>query len=152
MFKGFSSVRIDAKGRLAIPTRYRDLLVAQASTTLVLTLNPWDHCLWFYPEAEWALIEPKLQALSDFDRDARRTKQMMRGYATDCAMDAQGRVRIPSELQQFARLEKRAVFLGQGNKFEVWDAEIWRQERDDWLERVHTGSDSESSALHTLSL
>jgi MraZ protein len=94
MFKGFSSVNIDAKGRLAIPARYRDQLSAGDSSALVLTLNPWDRCLWLYPASEWELIEAKLQGLSDFDHESRRTKQIIRGYATDCAFDGQGRVAL----------------------------------------------------------
>ena len=91
MFKGFTTISIDAKGRLAVPARYRDQLSLADAGSLVLTMNPWDRCLWLYPAAEWELIEEKLQALSDFDREARRTKQIMRGYATDCALDGQGR-------------------------------------------------------------
>ncbi len=152
MFKGFSSISIDAKGRLAIPARHRDQLSANDSGALVLTLNPWDRCLWLYPASEWELIEAKLQGLSDFDRESRRTKQIIRGYATDCALDGQGRVLLPNELRNFALLDKRIAFLGQGNKFEIWDETIWNQQRDNWLEGVHDGDGSGSAVLSTLSL
>jgi len=152
MFKGFNSISIDAKGRLAIPARHRDQLSAEDSGALILTLNPWDRCLWLYPASQWALIEAKLQELSDFDREARRTKQIIRGYATDCALDGQGRVLLPNELRKFALLGKRIVFLGQGNKFEIWDEVLWSEQRDEWLDGVNDRDGSGSAVLTTLSL
>jgi MraZ protein len=152
MFNGFSTISIDAKGRLAVPSRHRDQLSSDASNALILTLNPWDRCLWLYPRSEWELIEEKLQALSDFDREARRTKQIIRGYATDCALDGQGRVLLPNELRKFALLDKRVAFLGQGNKFEIWDEDTWNGQRDEWLEGVNDSSTSSSTVLSTLSL
>ena len=152
MFNGFSTISIDAKGRLAVPSRHRDQLSSDASNALILTLNPWDRCLWLYPRSEWELIEEKLQALSDFDREARRTKQIIRGYATDCALDRQGRVLLPNELRKFALLDKRVAFLGQGNKFEIWDEDTWNGQRDEWLEGVNDSSTSSSTVLSTLSL
>lgn len=152
MFKGFSSLSIDAKGRLAIPARHRDQLSADDAGALILTLNPWDRCLWLYPASEWELIEDKLQGLSDFDRESRRTKQIIRGYATDCALDGQGRVLLPTELRNFALLDKRIAFLGQGNKFEIWDEVVWNHQRDEWLEGVNDRDGSGSAVLNTLSL
>jgi MraZ protein len=152
MFKGFTTISIDVKGRLAIPARHRDQLSIEVAGQLVLTLNPWDRCLWLYPASEWELIEGKLQALSDFDKEARRTKQIIRGYATDCALDAQGRVLLPPELRRFAMLEKRVAFLGQGNKFEIWDEDVWNRQRDEWLESVHDGDGAGSEVLGSLSL
>lgn len=152
MFKGCSTISLDAKGRLAVPARHRDQLSADASNALVLTLNPWDRCLWLYPTAEWELIEAKLQELSDFDRESRRTKQIIRGYAADCALDGQGRVLLPTELRTFALLEKRVVFLGQGNKFEIWDEDIWNGQRDEWLDGVNDRGGSGSNVLAALSL
>jgi len=152
MFKGFTTISIDAKGRLAIPARHRDLLSVTDSGSLVLTMNPWDRCLWLYPASEWELIEDKLQALSDFDREARRTKQIMRGYATDCALDGQGRVLLPTELRRFALLDKRVAFMGQGNKFEIWDEDVWNGQRDEWLEGVNERDGSAGGVLGTLAL
>ena len=137
---------------MAIPARHRDQLAALSPNALVLTLNPWDRCLWLYPISEWELIEAKLKDLSDFDKQSRRTKQIMRGYATDCSCDPQGRVLLPQELRDFAGLDKRIVFLGQGNKFEIWDEVIWTAQRDEWLGRVHDGDGEPSAALGSLSL
>lgn len=152
MFRGFSSVSVDTKGRMAIPARYRDLLAARGTSTLVATVNPWDRCLWLYPLHEWNLIDAKLLGLPDGDKESRRAKQVIRGQATDCVVDAQGRVLLPQELRAFAGISRRATFLGQGNKFEVWDEEAWTQQREEWLQGVDSGPDSSSSVLNALSL
>ncbi len=121
MFRGFNTVSIDSKGIMAIPAKFRERLSSVADGCLVQTLNPLDRSLWIYPLAEWELIETTLASLSDFDKQSRRAKQMMRGYASDCEIDTQGRILIPQELREYAQLHKQAVILGQGNKFEVWD-------------------------------
>ena len=79
VFRGFTKISIDNKGRLAVPSRYRELISVQAENSLVITLNPLDRSLWLYPLPEWDVIEDKLASLSDFDKQSRRTKQMMRG-------------------------------------------------------------------------
>jgi len=137
---------------MAIPSRYRQRLTTEADGCLVQTLNPLDRSLWLYPLNNWEQIETKLAALSEFDIRSRRTKQMMRGYAFDCQLDSQGRVLIPSELRDYARLQKQIVILGQGNKFEVWDQSIWEQERDLWLSKVDDRDGEFSDALKPLSL
>lgn len=152
MFRGFSTVSIDNKGRLAVPSRFRERLSAIAGGCLVQTLNPLDRSIWLYPLTEWEIIENKLAGLSDFDKQSRRAKQMMRGYATDCQLDSQGRILIPHELRDYAGIHKQAVILGQGNKFEVWDQDNWEQQRDQWLEQVGNESSEPSDALKPLSL
>lgn len=152
MFRGFSTVSIDSKGRLAIPSRFRERLAVVSGGRLVQTLNPLDRALWLYPLSEWELIETKLAALSDFDRQSRRAKQMMRGYAADCEPDAQGRILIPTELREYAMLGRQAVVLGQGNKFEVWDQSAWETQRDQWLEQVGQADGDPSETLKSLSL
>lgn len=143
---------MDAKGRFAIPVRYREAVALLGNLGLVITVNPWDRALWLYPLHEWELIETKLSALTDFDRQSRRTKQIMRGYATDCACDGQGRVLLPLELREIAGIDRQAVLLGQGNKLEIWDGESWKTERDNWLKNVGHGSGAPSTALESLSL
>lgn len=152
MFRGFSTVSIDNKGRLAIPSRFRERLAGVAGGSLVLTLNPLDHCLWIYPYSDWELIEKKLAELSDFDKQSRRTKQMMRGYASDCQLDSQGRILIPQELRDYAQLQKSAVILGQGNKFEIWNQKSWEEQRDLWLSQLDEMEGEPSAALKSLSL
>lgn len=152
MFRGFSSVNLDSKGRIAIPSRYRDRLTVDAGGCLVQTLNPLDRSLWLYPLPDWELIEEKLAGLSDFETQSRRTKQMMRGYATDCQLDAHGRILIPAVLREHARIEKQAVILGQGNKFEIWNKSTWEQQREQWLNQVGDEQGTPAGALQSLSL
>ena len=86
MFRGFNTVSIDSKGRMAIPSRFRERLAGTAGGALVLTLNPLDHCLWMYPYSDWELIENKLAELSDFDKpphqtdDARLCQRLPAGF------------------------------------------------------------------------
>ena len=152
MFRGLYSVSVDAKGRLAVPSRFREILTALDCRDLVLTLNPWDRSLWLYPLPHWSAIDEKLASLSDFDTQSRRTKQILRGYATDCACDNQGRILLSSELREVARIERQVVLLGQGNKLEIWDADAWRSVRDSWLDDVGAGTTTTSLALESLSL
>ena len=153
MYRGCSKISIDSKGRLAVPSRYRALILEQAQNNLVITLNPLDRSLYLYPLPELEIIEDKLAALSDFDKQSRRTKQMMRGYANDCQLDSQGRILIPKELRGHAELSRQAIILGQGNKFEIWNEKTWEKQRDDWLESVGDESTSSSSdSLRSLSL
>ena len=152
MFRGFSTVRVDSKGRLAFPSRYRELLSRQSEVCLVVTLNPMDRSLWLYPSPEWEIIETKLAALSDFDLQSRRTKQMMRGYASDCQLDNQGRILLPRELREYASITRQAVILGQGNKFELWDEESWTLQRDQWLQQVGDENGEIPETLKSLSL
>ena len=152
MFRGFSSVSLDSKGRLAIPSRFRERLMEIAGGRLVQTLNPRDRSLLLYPLPEWDLIEEKLAELSDFDRQSRRTKQMMRGYATDCQLDTHGRILVPAELRGYAQLDKQVIILGQGNKFEIWNRGSWEEQRDQWLNMVGDEEGTPADALQSLSL
>ncbi len=152
MFRGCSKLSVDNKGRLGIPSKYRDRIVGLCDGQLILTLNPLDRSLWLYPLPEWEMIEAKLAELSDFDKQGRRTKQMMRGYATDCLLDGQGRILIPPELREYAALGKQVIVLGQGNKFEIWDSQSWESVRESWLDELEQDSDGHSDALKSLSL
>jgi MraZ protein len=149
MFRGLSLVNLDAKGRLGIPIRFRDILSRFELNDLVLTVNPWDRALLLYPLAEWEEIELKLSTLSDFDKGSRRTKLILRGHATECHCDAQGRILVPSELREMSDLRKEVVISGQGNKLEIWDSDRWRAECNSLLA---SNSSDASAALSSLSL
>ena len=132
MFRGATKVTLDAKGRLAIPTRYRARLAACCEGQLVATVDR-DYCLLIYPLPEWEEIEKKLVALPSLNSQARRLQRLMVGYATELDIDGHGRILLPVELREFAKLEKHAILLGQGNKFELWDEDSWNAKRDSWL-------------------
>lgn len=133
MFRGINAITIDGKGRLAVPTRYRDALAAQDKASLVVTIDTEETCLLLYPVSEWQLIENKLQSLPSFNAAARRIQRLLIGHATDVELDSNGRVLLPPLLRDYARLDKRVVMIGQGNKFEVWDEALWQTRREQWL-------------------
>lgn len=133
MFRGITSAKIDPKGRIVMPTRYRDRLL-MGSNSVIVTIDTEDRCLLLYPIREWEEIEAKLAALPSFNAAARRIQRLLIGHATDIEMDAQGRLLLPPLLREYANLSKKAVLVGQGKKFEIWDETHWAKCRDLWLE------------------
>ena len=138
VFRGATQVTLDAKGRMAIPTRYRERLSARCDGAIVVTVDK-DHCLLIYPLPDWEELERKLVRLPSMHRVARNIVRIMVGYATEVDMDASGRILVSRELREFAGLEKQAMLIGQGNKFELWDEETWIERRDAWLAEEDEG-------------
>ncbi|MEM6513730.1 MAG: division/cell wall cluster transcriptional repressor MraZ [Pseudomonadota bacterium] len=132
MFRGATKVTLDAKGRMAVPTRYRDRLAARCDGQIVVTVDK-DYCLLIYPLPDWEELERKLVRLPSMNPVARRLQRIMVGYATEVELDASGRILVSRELRDFAGLSKQATLIGQGNKFELWDEERWTEKRDAWL-------------------
>ena len=124
MFRGATTVNLDSKNRLVVPTRYRDALLVNGAGRVVLTADP-SQCLLLYPLPEWEPIEKKLNALSDFNPKTRSLKQLLVGYAHDMEMDSAGRVLLPPMLRKFAELDKSVVLVGQGSKVELWNEARW---------------------------
>ena len=124
MFRGATTVNLDSKSRLVVPTRYRDALLVNGAGRVVLTADP-NQCLLLYPLPEWEPIEKKLNALSDFNPKTRSLKQLLVGYAHDMEMDSAGRVLLPPMLRKFAGLDKSVVLVGQGSKVELWNEARW---------------------------
>jgi len=151
MFRGPNKVTLDAKGRLAIPTRYRERIAARCDGHLVVTVDR-DYCLLIYPLPDWEEIERKLVRLPAFDRTARQLQRLMVGHATEVELDGHGRILLSKELREFAGLEKHTVLIGQGNKFELWDEERWNERRDSWLADEEGDKLPLSAELESLSL
>ena len=93
-----------------------------------------------------------LHALPAADPEARMAKRVVLGHATDCQLDAQGRVLVPQELRDLVQIDRRTVVLGQGNQLELWDDESWQRRRGEWLQEVASGSTPTSNVLASLSL
>ena len=132
MFRGATKLTVDVKGRLVMPTRHRDRLREQCGGQLVITIDR-DQCLLIYPLPEWELIQRKLMALPSLQPQARRLQRLMVGHATDIELDAHGRILLPQELREFAGLNRHAMLIGQGGRFELWDEARWMERRDVWL-------------------
>lgn len=142
MFRGINGINIDAKGRIVMPTRYRERLQLDSKSSVVLTIDTEERCLLLYPLPEWEEIEKKLSSLPSFNPAARRIQRLLVGHATDVEMDGQGRILLPPLLREYAGLNKRAVLVGQGKKFELWDESHWDERRNDWLQEESNSSDS----------
>jgi MraZ protein len=130
MFRGLSPLALDGKGRLAIPTKYREELSQRCGGRLIVTLDPHAGCLLLYPFPDWEPIERKLNALPSFNAASRRLARILVGTASDLEMDSAGRVLLPAPLREQARLDKDIVLVGQGNKFEIWGAADWQNQID----------------------
>ena len=119
MFMGEYNHTIDAKGRLIIPSRFRELLGEEFVLTRGL-----DGCLSIYPMDEWVAFEEKLRALPLTNKDARTFSRFFVAGATTCQLDKQGRILVPQTLRQFAGLDKDVVLTGNLNRIEVWSKEL----------------------------
>ena len=117
MFQGASSLSLDAKGRLSVPTRHRDALNEMAEGQVTLTKNP-HGCLMLFPRPQWLLFRDRIAQLP---MSAQWWKRIFLGNAMDVEMDGTGRVLISPELRQAVGLSRDAVLLGMGNHFELWD-------------------------------
>jgi len=150
MFQGINDLNLDAKGRMSLPARYRESIQENCGGSLVITVDV-DRCLLIYPKTEWVVIQKKLMQLPSMDRQVRRMQRLMNGHATECEVDANHRVLLPPPLRKYAGLEKHAVLIGQGNKFELWDQDTWEKMREKWIKEESKLSDI-SAALETLSI
>jgi MraZ protein len=120
MFQGETAITVDDKGRLAIPTAYRDE-VARGGNRLVVTYNPYESgCLWLYPESAWQVVRDQVNALPNAKRVHRNLQLKLVGAATTVEPDGSGRILLPQTHRNNAGLDKKAVLLGMGNKFELW--------------------------------
>ena len=125
MFRGVTQLVLDAKGRLAIPSRHRDGLAHGQAGRLVITADP-SHCLLLYPQAAWEPIQARLMALSSFNDRIRGVQRLLVGHADDVDIDAAGRILVPPALRKYAHLDKHVMLVGQGQKFELWDEARWQ--------------------------
>lgn len=117
VFQGASSLSLDAKGRLSVPTRHRDILSATAGGQLSITRHP-HGCLMVFPRTEWEKFRERIAALP---MSAQWWKRVLLGNAMDVEMDGTGRVLISPELRAAAGISKDTMLLGMGNHFELWD-------------------------------
>ena len=119
MFQGPSSLSLDAKGRLSVPTRHRDALGTEAFGQGALTITRHPHgCLMVFPRPEWEKFRDRVAAMP---MSAQWWKRIFLGNAMDVEMDATGRLLVPPELREAAHIGKEAMLLGMGTHFELWD-------------------------------
>lgn len=127
MFQGATALNLDAKGRLAVPTRHRDELQSGVQGKQVLTAHP-HRCLLLYPAPAWEPIRARIMSFSSFDPQASLWKRLLVGFAEEIELDAAGRVLVSPELRKFAGIDKAAMMVGQGSHFEIWSQEAWEKQ------------------------
>lgn len=123
-FKGLTKLSVDAKGRLAVPKAHRDLLQENGQVELVVTADP-SNCLNVYPKPVWQEVEEELMSAPNSSPVMRHYQRLFIGYATDIELDGTGRMLLSSELREYAGIDRKAVLVGQGKKFELWDEARW---------------------------
>ncbi|WP_250656824.1 division/cell wall cluster transcriptional repressor MraZ [Alkalimarinus coralli] len=131
MFQGSQSLNVDVKGRVAVPSRYRELLAAVCEGRLIVTANPYERCLNIYPEPQWKDVKAKIEALPNSNKKVRRLQRLVLGNASELEMDGNGRLLLPPTLREFANLDKKAVLVGLGEKAELWSEQSWNEMLDE---------------------
>lgn len=123
-FHGAAVITLDAKGRIAIPTRHREALLA-GGEALVLTAHP-DGCALLYPMEAWIPVRERVEQFPSFHSQASWWKRLLLGFEEHVTPDASGRVLLSPALRLHARLERDAMLVGQGRYFELWDSGVWQ--------------------------
>ncbi len=118
---------MDAKGRVAIPTKFRDQLHERCGGQIVVTAHPDEPCLIVYPRPQWEEILPQILALPDTNKKCKKMKRLIMGHAVELEVDVNGRILVSPTLRTHAHLDKKLMLIGQGNKLELWGAEAWEQ-------------------------
>ncbi|MDE3012022.1 MAG: division/cell wall cluster transcriptional repressor MraZ [Pseudomonadota bacterium] len=124
MFQGASAISLDAKGRLAIPTRYREEIQAQGGGRVVVTAHP-HRCLLLYPHETWQPLARRVMAAAGMDPRASTIQQLLVGHADEVEMDSAGRILIAPTLRKLSGIERDVMMFGQGEFFKLWQPEAW---------------------------
>jgi MraZ protein len=127
VFQGETAITVDDKGRLAVPTVYRDLVARACGNRLVLTYNPFEAgALWLYPQAAWERVRDEIMAMPNARKTVRTLQQKLVGSAAFLEPDGSGRITIPPSHRAAVGIEKKAVLLGMGERFELWSEQAHR--------------------------
>ena len=151
MFRGVQQINMDAKGRLAMPAKHRERLLADCAGQLVATINTQAKCLAIYPLPVWEQIEKEIQELPTLNPAVARFQRMVIGHASELDLDGSGRILLPQSLRDYAGLEKKVVLVGLGKKLELWSEEQWLRERDESLQDT-AGNEAMPAEMLSLSL
>ncbi len=125
-FRGATTLSLDAKNRLAVPTKYRQAILDACAGHLVLTVHP-HGCLMLYPQPAWEPVEKDLMSRPSFDEDVSMMQRTVVGMAEDLEMDGTGRILVSNVLKNFAGLDKEVMLVGQLARFEIWNLDVWNE-------------------------
>ncbi|MBW8907188.1 MAG: division/cell wall cluster transcriptional repressor MraZ [Betaproteobacteria bacterium] len=145
-FHGAAVITLDAKGRVAIPTRQRGVLL-EAGRSLVLTAHP-EGCVLIYPVSEWEQVRTRVAAFPSMDPVASWWKRLLLGFEEHVSPDGSGRILLSPALRLHAKLERDAMMVGQGHYFELWDAGVWSAK----LERALAHTPTPPAGMENFSL
>ena len=145
MFKGIHNINLDAKGRLTMPTKYRNTISDQSNGNMVVTIDSEEKCLLLYPATIFSSIEKKINDLPSFTKNHRRIQRLLIGHAEDLELDSSGRILLPKPLRLVAEMSKKITLIGQGEKFEIWSDDIWSNRVNKW--RSEETDESDESVL-----
>lgn len=120
MFRGQFLHSVDAKGRISLPARFRELLTTDGDARFVLTPSPFDSCLHLYPMRAWEAFEQRVSELPSLDQNVVRFRRLYVSAAVECELDRAGRVLVPPGLRERAHLDRDAVWAGMGKILELW--------------------------------
>ncbi len=148
MFFGETAINLDAKGRLAVPMRYRNAIKEQCANRLVLTYSAFDAgVLWLYPEKKWESVRDDVMALPTVKPNHRALQRRLVGSATAVEPDGSGRILLPPSLRQVTGLEKHVVMLGMGSRFEIWNEDTLNQKRTEEENSLDEQASTEMAGL-----
>lgn len=125
MFRGQFQHALDAKGRIAVPARFREALTGEGAC--ILTPAPFDRCLHLFPLEAWQKVEEKLADLSSMDPHVVRFRRIYVSAACECELDKAGRLLVPSSLRERVGLDRDGVWAGMGRHLELWSAGDWEK-------------------------
>ena len=123
MFRGRFRYAVDTKGRVSIPSKFRELLSSNFDERLIIT--NFDQCLWAYPVSAWQELEKKVGALPQFLDEVKALQRVFISAAVECPLDKQGRILVPSELREYAGIDREVVVVGMTQRIEFWARERW---------------------------
>ena len=148
MFQGETAITIDDKGRLAIPTSYRDIVARECGNKLVVTYSPFDSgCLYLYPQPVWEKVRDQVNRLPRIQPRSRLLQRKLVGAATFVEPDGNSRISIPASQRGAVGIEKRAVLLGMGDKFELWSEQAHHAQIRQTLGDADLGDDLQDLVL-----
>lgn len=147
VFQGAAQLSLDAKGRLAVPTRHRERLQLAGRSELVLTAHP-HRCVLLFPVETWEPIRDRITTFSSFDPQTSLWKRLLVGFAEEVTPDSTGRVLLSPELRKFAGIDRQVMMVGQGSHFEIWSVEAW----DAQLSRLEAQSDKVPPGMENFAL
>jgi MraZ protein len=127
MFRGQFTHAIDSKGRVSVPSRFREPLEMAGQSRLVLTPALFDPCIHAFPLPAWEQFEAKVAAMPQFDPNVVRLRRLYVSAAVDCELDKQGRLLVPPQLREHAELSKDVLWAGVGSKAELWSKHRWNE-------------------------